>query len=370
MKNSVLLFLLLLFFAASNQSFASNSLVDEGFFIFDKTGSWLKHFKVYEELTIDHLHTGYGFEIYGPRGLGQYLKSHGISHESLPEVRGSILFRYPTPEEIEADLKSIATAYPNLVKLYSIGQSGQGRNLWVMKLALNPHQDDQADPRPQFKYIANMHGDEIVGRELMVLFIKDLLQNYGNEPMVTNILSKIQLHILVSMNPDGAARAHRGNATAIDLNRNFPDFTTKDNQNTWKGRAPETQAVMQWQANHRFVLSANFHGGAEVVNYPWDTIEDVFPDNNFVKALSLEYAKNAPYIGASTVFENGITNGFLWYEVNGGMQDWSIHWHQDLQVTVELSNKKWPDYDQIPYYYQQNKAALLKMASRLLAADN
>jgi hypothetical protein len=370
MKNSVLLLIFLLSLAALNQDFASNNQVDEGFFIFDKTGQWLKYFKVHEDLTVDHLQSGYGFEIYGPRGLGQHLKNNEIPHKSLPEIRGSTLSRYPTPEEIETDLKSIATSYPNLAKLYSIGQSGQGRNLWVMKLALNPQVDDQTDPRPQFKYIANMHGVEIVGRELMVLFITDLLQQYGKDPLVTNILNKIQLHILVSMNPDGAIRGRRGNATGVDLNRNFPDFSTEDNQNTRKGRAPETQAVMQWQASHRFVLSANFHGGAEVVNYPWDTIEELFPENNLIKTLSLEYAQNAPYIGASTVFQNGITNGFLWYEVNGGMQDWSIHWHKDLQVTIELSNMKWPDYDQIPYYYQQNRAALFKMASRLLTADN
>lgn len=367
MKKLSLLFVCLLSFLALNLSYAS-SQVDEGFFIFDNNGRWLKHFKVHEDLTIDHLQKGFGFEIYGPPGLGQYLKNTEIPHKSLPDIRSSILGGYPTPEEIERELKSIVAAYPSIAKLYSIGQSHLGRQLWVMKLTLNPETDDQADPRPQFKYIANMHGDEIVGRELMILFIKDLLQNYGKDSQATQILNNLQLHILVSMNPDGAARGRRGNGTGVDLNRNFPDFSTQDNQNSIKGRAPETQAVMQWQASHRFGLSANFHGGAEVVNYPWDTIENAFPEENAIKELSLEYAHNAPYIGASTVFENGITNGYYWYEVNGGMQDWSIHWHKDFQVTIELSNNKWPEYQQIPYYYQQNRTALFKLASRLLPA--
>ena len=43
----------------------------------------------------------------------------------------------------------------------------------------------------------------------------------------------------------------------------------------------------------------------------------------------------------STEFPGGIVNGYDWYEVNGGMQDWSYYWHNDLQVTIELSNMKW-----------------------------
>ncbi len=80
---------------------------------------------------------------------------------------------------------------------------------------------------------------------------------------------------------------------------------------------------------------------------------------NLVKSLSLNYAHDASYIGTSTVFENGITNGYAWYEVDGGMQDWSIYYHQDLQLTVELSDTKWPNYSMIDYYFEQNKNALV-----------
>lgn len=210
-----------------------------------------------------------------------------------------------------------------------------------------------------------MHGDEIVGRELMMKFIKDCTQNYGSDKTITELLNKFQIHILVSMNPDGAATGTRGNANWVDLNRDFPDFSTSDNQDTLGKRAPETQAVMKWQSQHNFRLSANFHGGAEVVNYPWDTAAEKFPEEELVKDLSLEYAHLAPYIGASTAFENGITNGYAWYEVNGGMQDWSIYYRKDFQVTVELSDIKWPEYSTIEYYYQQNRPALIGLIQRL-----
>jgi predicted deacylase len=222
------------------------------------------------------------------------------------------------------------------------------------------------DSRPEFKFIANMHGDEIVGREMMVRLVKDLLAGYGKDPQITNLLDRVQIYIMPSMNPDGAFAAKRGNGKNVDLNRDFPDFSTRDNTEALEGRQPETQAVMKWQQSRNFVLSANFHGGAEVVNYPWDTIATKFEKEDYIKELSLEYAGLSLYIAASTAFKNGITNGYAWYEVNGGMQDWSIHWRKDLQITVEVSDDKWPAYTTVDYYYNQNKPALLKFIERAL----
>ena len=45
------------------------------------------------------------------------------------------------------------------------------------------------------------------------------------------------------------------------------------------------------------------------------------------------------------------------------MQDSSSHWYGDLQVTIELSQKKWPSYDKIDYYYKENKRSLLSYLS-------
>ena len=343
----------------SSQTFSSVH-VEESFWVKNNSKTF-NLLKSRPELTIDHVKNG-GFELYGPHGLESFLKQNHIDYRPLENASFMDRSGYPTPEAVQVELKAIATAHPDITKLYSIGKSTKKRDLWVMKLSRNARVDDA---RPEFKYIANMHGDEIVGREVMLRFIRECTENYGKDPRLTNLLDKFQIHILVSMNPDGAAASTRSNAQGVDLNRDFPDFTTSDNQDVTGKRAPETQAVMNWQGQHKFRLSANFHGGSEVVNYPWDTQPDAFPEEPLVKDLSLEYAKNAPYIAASTEFENGITNGFAWYEVNGGMQDWSIFWRKDLQLTIELSDTKWPDYSTIDYYYQQNRPAMIRFIERI-----
>lgn len=64
----------------------------------------------------------------------------------------------------------------------------------------------------------------------------------------------------------------RSNAAGIDLNRDFPDRLENQEQILLRAptRQPETAALMQWILSRPFVLSANFHGGAVVVSYPYD----------------------------------------------------------------------------------------------------
>ncbi len=339
--------------------------MQESYYIYDK--NLQKQISQIPSLTIDHLSQN-GFELWGPQGLGQWLQRNKIRHAPMNSINIKMAGNdYPTPEEIAAELVGIAKTNPQLTQLFSIGKSVKNRDLLVMKIAANVNQ--QNDTRPEFKFIANMHGDEIMGRELMVLLIKDLVSNYGKDEFITKLLDTTQIYIMPSMNPDGALARTRGNANFVDLNRNFPDFTTGDNQDHPDGRAPETQAVMKWQATRKFVLSANFHGGAEVVNYLWDTAKESHPKLNWITGIALNYAKLAPYIFASTSFKNGITNGYAWYEVNGGMQDWSTYYRNDLQFTVEVSQNKWPSYSTVEYYYKQNRSAMLYFMSQTHAVS-
>lgn len=355
MKKLVLFIVLML-------SVAQAKNVQEGYKVTDFSEKTLLLLKSRPEFTLDHIKNNQ-LEIYGPRGLGTFLQKNGISFTALETATDKTKSAYPTPEEIEKELKSVTAHYPGIMRMFSIGKSSRKRDLWVIKISKNVNVDDK---RPEFKFIANMHGDEIVGREMMVRLIKDLAENYGKDKQITHLLDKVQIYIMPSMNPDGAAQSTRGNGRYVDLNRDFPDFSTSDNVDTHNGREPETQAVMNWQKNRRFVLSANFHGGAEVVNYPWDTVAEAYKDEYKVKEMSLEYAGLVPYIGTSTAFDNGITNGYAWYEVNGGMQDWSIHYRNDLQITIEVSDEKWPDYNKVGYYYEQNRPGLLRFMERAL----
>ena len=151
-------------------------------------------------------------------------------------------------------LQSYASEYPTICQLFSIGKSVQGRELWVVKIV--DDLNEVAEDEPEFKYIGNMHGDEVVGRELMLRFIYTLLSEYstGNSA-IQQLINSTQIYILPSMNPDGFELRQRENANGQDLNRDFPDRFEGIHS-----PQPETKAVLLWSLQHHFVLSANFHG--------------------------------------------------------------------------------------------------------------
>mgnify|MGYP002715770183 CR=1 FL=1 len=62
-----------------------------------------------------------------------------------------------------------SSKYPSLTALYSIGKSVQNRDLWVMVVSSSPY--EHIIGKPDVKYVANIHGNEAVGRELMLHLI-------------------------------------------------------------------------------------------------------------------------------------------------------------------------------------------------------
>ncbi len=348
----------------------AQALTHVGLYVFDADKKFLKIFRQHPELTIDHVGAK-GLEVYGAEGLEEWVRDLGADYIVIQDYKSDKEFEeetdlagYPSYNVWSKALLDFAAQNTDIMHIFSIGKTVQGKDLWFVKLSDNVGTDEL---EPEMKYVANMHGDEIVGREAMLRLIRDLVDKYrAGDAQAQKLLNSTELFIMPSLNPDGADARRRGNGAYVDLNRDFPDFSTTDNQNTPNGRAPETQAMMRFQATRHFALSANFHGGAEVVNYPWDTVPEPHPLDGLVKEISLEYAARVPGMHDSHEFPGGVTNGYHWYEVDGGMQDWSYFWYNDLQVTVELSNTKYPDYSTVDGFYRNNYASLMSYALRIM----
>ena len=272
---------------------------------------------------------------------------------------------YHNYTEMTIFLNDIASQYPNITSLESIGQSVQGRELWVMHITDNPSIDE---PEPKFKYIANMHGDETPGREFLLYLIEWLCENYNINDRATYLVNNTDIYIMPSMNPDGFELGIRYNANGVDLNRDFPDQFT-DPSNTLQGRQPETRAVMEWSWGHNFTLSANMHSGALVANYPFDGptsgVYSACPDDDLFINLSLIYSENHPTMYQSTSYNQGITNGAYWYALNGGMQDWNYVWENNFEITLEQSNTKWPNSNLLPDLWIDNKESLISFMEQV-----
>lgn len=292
------------------------------------------------------------------------LRDEGFEVSVIPtalDLNPGLRAGYHTFFELTQELSDVVAAYPDLCQLHNIGNSYQGKALWFMKISDNVNVEED---EPEFKYISSMHGDEVVGMELCLELIHLLTDQYGVDPQITHLVNNVEIWIMPLMNPDGYTEGNRYNGQGLDLNRDFPD-RVMDPNNTWVGRATETQHVMKWGFTHSPVLSGNFHGGALVVNYPYDSDPNPYanysaaPDDALIIEQSLTYSKlNGPMYNSSS-FNQGITNGVAWYLIYGGMQDWNYVWMGCNDVTIEVSNNKWPSYNQIPGFWNDNRESML-----------
>ena len=299
--------------------------------------------------------------LYVTRDIGDKLKHMGYSIRLLPSTRKSAFPEdWPTFNQMEDSLKQLADQYPGILKLESIGTSKNGRDLWVMRITDNP---DMIEDEPQMKYIGSMHGNEPPGMALLMRLIAYLAENYGMDDTVTEMVNETDIRILPLLNPDGYMDMTRANAEGLDINRSFPD-RVNDPELGSQWRTPEIKHIMDWIRDNHFVLSANFHSGAVVVNYPYDSYPDphavyaATPEDTLMKTLAHAYADENPAMKNSLEFEGGIVNGVEWYVAYGGMQDWNYHYNSVIETTIEINDDKWPDYNEMDRLWEENKNSL------------
>ena len=277
---------------------------------------------------------------------------------------------YPTYYQYDSLMQKLANDYPDICKYHVLGTLPSGRKILALQMgdSVNIH---EAEPR--FLYTSSMHGNELTGYVLMLRLANYLLSNYGTNAVVDSLMNNIEIWINPLANPDGAyyggnmtlASAKRYNANFVDLNRNYPD---PDDGPHPDGKAWQAETVIfkTFADSIGFNMSANFHGGAEVANYPWDTWSKLTADDLWWKYVCHQYADSAQVNSASSYFNgpsgaygSGVINGYQWYPIFGGRQDYMNYYQHCREVTIELSNQKLPNAGMLPFYWNANKSSLL-----------
>lgn len=283
---------------------------------------------------------------------------------------------YPTYDAYVNMMYQFAVDYPDICHVIDAGNTVQGRKILFAKISDNVNLKES---EPQFMYTSTMHGDETTGYVLMLRLIDSLLTSYGTDPRITNLINNTEIWINPLANPDGTYRsgnntvsgATRYNINNYDLNRNFPDPINGVHSN----QQIETTVLRNIQEANNFLLIANFHGGAEVVNYPWDRWSNVgsgskvHADQSWYQFISHLYADTCQQFSPSgymSGFDDGTTNGGAWYVISGGRQDYTNYYRWGREVTIEISNTKMPSASLLPNYWEYNKRSFLTYMESVL----
>ena len=277
---------------------------------------------------------------------------------------------YPTYEQYESMMQAFPSSAVDgrTCSYMELGTLNSGRK--IMGVRIN---DGEPDGKPKFLYTSTIHGDETTGWILMLRLIDELCTN--TDSRIVNLIDNLDIFIFPNTNPDGTyyggnntvTGARRANANGIDMNRNYPDphSSAHPDGNAYQ---TETQWFMTLAETYPFVMAANYHGGAEVVNYPWDNTSTRHADDAWWQYVSREYATLAQSVSSSYMTDenNGITNGADWYTIGGGRQDYMNGYRQCREVTVECSTTKNPSASQLPTFWNYNHNAMLAYMEQCL----
>ncbi len=97
-------------------------------------------------------------------------------------------------------LARLHKAFPELIRLYSIGKSVQGRDIWCLEVTARNVGDP--DRKPGMYIDGNIHGNEVQGGEVVAYTAWYLCHQYGRLEKVTALLDRCVFYLVPTINPD------------------------------------------------------------------------------------------------------------------------------------------------------------------------
>lgn len=263
--------------------------------------------------------------------------------------------RYHTYGQMVDEMVNISIRYPNITRLHTIGYS-TGFNLPILAMKVSDNPANQED-EPRILYNGVHHACEIIGVEICLALLWDLVSKYNTDSFVTNSINNSEIWVVPLVNPDGHyitrsdidtlwrknCRDNNQNGIwdpgdGVDLNRNY-DFlwslggSSDPNHREYRGPYPfsenETRAIRDLAQREKFVFDICYHSHrqweyGEAVYYPWRWGNSTAPDFNHIKTIAESIALSIPSeLGAgytySPVFgratEGGLTRNWLYHAI-------------------------------------------------------
>ena len=307
--------------------------------------------------------------------------------------------RYHNFPEMVAEIKAAETAYPQLVDVFSIGKSYQGRDIWAAKISDNVAIDEN---EPEILFDALHHAREHLTTEQALYLLRELTTDYATDAYVKALVDGREIFIVFAVNPDGFEydltgttgayapyRAWRKNrqpnagSTYIgtDLNRNYGykwgccgGSSTSPSSITYRGpaawSAPEVRVMRDFVSSRviggrqQIKSHVTFHTNGELVLWPYG-----YTKTNRPADMSADDYAALVAFGKGMAVKNGYTpqQSSDLYITDGDQIDWMYGGYRIFSYTWELYPTEqatvWADHyspdEVIARETARNRAALL-----------
>jgi len=316
---------------------------------------------------------------------------------------------YRTYAQALAELQTIANTYPEICKLYDLGDSrgkqyySAGNNnyiyyqhdIWGLKVSSNV---DLEEDKPAIFYMGAHHAREPLSTEVTFYILNHILQQYGVDPEITTSVNTKEIWFVPIVNPDGHKivldqintswrknirdNDNNGQITpatpwnypdGVDPNRNYgwqwggEGSSSSPGTQTYRGPAafsePEVQAMRDLMASRHFVAGITYHTYSELVLWPYGyTMNASAPDASALSALGIQMAATIPRLGSGYYTAQP---SWALYPAAGVTDDYAYGKHGIFCYTIELATQFIPPPSQVAQVCQANLQAALILLNRV-----
>lgn len=311
-------------------------------------------------------------------------------------------YQYQSYQQMTSMLQNLSNNNQEIMSLKSIGQTYEGREIWMVKLSDNVNLDED---EPEILLMGAHHGNEKPSYEALIVFIKHMIEYYNtdltdndkdgflnediidgvdndgdglidedpSESRVKEAIYNTEIFIIPMVNPDGVEANTRKNCApnygsfgnspfiksyGVDLNRNYgykwyrwfiqpvkysvftKQFNTKSD--VYRGEKPfcenETIAISDLVNRHNFTISLSYHTYGEKIVYPWNYKIKRTIDDRLFKTIGKMI---------SDVNSYQLVKGSVFFPNIGNSNDWLYGVHRILAYTIELGKSYAPTEEDI-----------------------
>ncbi len=285
-----------------------------------------------------------------------YLESSGMEVEVIrqEEDREKILEtdypfanHYPSVSELNDWYDDLVDEYPDLVSKINIGQSWEGRDLWVLEVTSD--EDTQVDHKPGFLVDGSMHAREWSSTQASAYFMWRILDEYDSNETIHWMLNNRRIYVMPMVNPDGYIydgdgqygneqgwRKNRNdsipdNEVGVDLNRNWDihweDGNDDPRGSDYRGEAPfseyETKSLRDFILDNDIDTYQNIHSHFGTMLIPWCNSTDPSPHDDWYRGMAEHMTSKTSILGdEGQHYSYGQAEEIIGYSAPGGAADW------------------------------------------------
>lgn len=336
-----------------------------------------------------------------------------IGNSSINKIENEIQnvtlsYEYYNYSTMTSLLYELAANNSDIMSITSLGETYEGRNIWMVKLSDNVNIEED---EPEVLLMGAHHGNERPSFEVPIYFIKHVCEKYNSdnidddndglvnediidgidndqdglldedpsEDRVREVLEKTQIYLIPMVNPDGVDYEWRKNrepnygpdgtsdeitSYGVDLNRNYgyawyyPDLFPEDyfyeyliDDNTWTYRGEkafseiETQAVKNFVETHDISISLSYHDYGEWMIFPWMHSSQKTPHEELFRSIGYNMSRINGY--ELKIYGQYGEREYLFPQfcgTPGSSENWLYGEHEIIAYTIELCSHR-PEFN-------------------------